>query len=526
MNNKHVINYKEYCDKVKGCYLGKNIGGTLGAPFECWRGVYDIDGFMQDVSSPVPNDDVDLQLVWLAAVEHEGKNIDSHVLAKYWETYVSSGISEYGACKNNYSMGILPPLSGHIRNENRESNGAWIRTEIWACLCAGNPALAANYAYYDACVDHSREGIYAAVFMAAVQAAAFFENDVYKLAEIGLSYLPEECGVRNAVNLIIDCYKNGDDWKTARKKLLIAEPSSFGEICGEWKGTEQVPACKKCPVQEKDVDIPEAVHGYDAPASIGIVLIGWLYGGGDFGKSVCLAVNCGEDADCTAGSLGAMLGISRGGSALPEKWGKNCSEKIAVCSLRTDNMLNVPQTVPELCKRVVKLFPVVSSDRCDFTENGFEVISAENLKYEKQKDVFQMHKQEDFRELLAESPYTVRFHFTGLTVKVKFDETLVMVKENQEKKIRITFANGYYCHQFITLRIHGIPQEWNVQDGSERVIGLEQWHSCKVNFTNSIDIVFTPVLLQKAKYEIVFEITVNGKGEKYFIPVSLLNGAF
>lgn len=525
MDNKIKINYQEYCDKVKGCYLGKNIGGTLGAPFECYRGVYDIDDFMQDISSPVPNDDVDLQLVWLSAVEHEGKNIDSHTLAKYWETYVSLAISEYGAGKNNYAMGILPPLSGYIRNENRESNGAWIRTEIWACLCAGNPALAANYAYYDACVDHSGEGIYAAVFMAAVQAAAFFESDVYRLIKTGLSYLPESCGVRNAVNLVINCYKNGDDWKTARKKLLIAEPSSFGEICGEWKGTPQVTACERCPVQEKDEDIPRAVHGHDAPASIGIVLIGWLYGGGDFGKSICLAVNCGEDADCTAGSLGAILGITHGASSLPEKWVKSCSEKIAVCSLRTDDMLNVPQTVSEFCKRVVKQFPVFSSSRCNFTENGFEIIKAENFEYAEHKDVFQIHKQEDFRELLAESPYTARFHFTGLTVKVKFDEMLVNINENQEKKLTVTFANGYFYPQFITLRVHGVPEEWKIKNGAEYAVGLEQWHSCKVNYTNSINILFTPVGLQKAKYEINFEISVNGRGERYFIPVTLLNGA-
>lgn len=66
------LDFKTYYDKVKGCYLGKNIGGTLGAPFECYRGVYDIDGFMQDVSNPVPNDDVDLQLVWLAAPNTRG----------------------------------------------------------------------------------------------------------------------------------------------------------------------------------------------------------------------------------------------------------------------------------------------------------------------------------------------------------------------------------------------------------------------------------------------------------------------
>ena len=54
--------------------------------------------------------------------------------------------------------------------------------------------------------------------------------------------------VRNAVNVVLECFKRGDDWKTARKKLLIAEPSSFGEIGGEWKGVPSVPASEKCPV--------------------------------------------------------------------------------------------------------------------------------------------------------------------------------------------------------------------------------------------------------------------------------------
>ena len=77
------LDFKTYSDKVRGCYTGKNIGGTLGAPFECYRGVYNLDWFMQDISSPIPNDDVDLQLVWLAAVEREGRHIDSHVLADF-----------------------------------------------------------------------------------------------------------------------------------------------------------------------------------------------------------------------------------------------------------------------------------------------------------------------------------------------------------------------------------------------------------------------------------------------------------
>ncbi len=517
------ISYQQYCDKVKGCYLGKNIGGTLGAPFECFRGVFDIDYFMQDVSSPVPNDDVDLQLVWLSAVEHEGKNVDSHILAQYWENYVSAVISEYGTGKNNCQMGICPPLSGYMRNENRESNGAWIRTEIWACLCAGNPALAANYAYYDACVDHSGEGIYAAVFTAAVQSAAFFESDVYKLVQIGLSYLPEACGVRNAVNVVLECFKRGDDWKTARKKLLIAEPSSFGEIGGEWKGVPSVPASEKCPVQKKDKDIPKAVHGYDAPASIGIVLIGWLYGGGDFGKSVCLAVNCGEDTDCTAGTLGAILGILGGESGIPDKWKKGCSEKIAVCTLRPDLLLNVPETVSALCERVVKQFPTVSSERCTFTERGFEVTSASSLAYD--GDAFYPYQQENFQELLAESPDTARFHFPSLTVKVKYGGTLAKIEEGLQKRITVTLCNKLYLPQYLTVRVLDMPEEWNLANGIYRAVGLEHWHGSKVNHENSFDLVFTPTALKNDRYRLALEISCNGRGERYFVPITLINGA-
>lgn len=521
MNMK--ISFNEYRDKVKGCYLGKNIGGTLGAPFECFRGVYDIDFFMQDVSSPVPNDDVDLQLVWLAAVEHEGKKIDSHILAQYWENYVSAVISEYGTGKNNYQMGIYPPLSGYLRNENRESNGAWIRTEIWACLCAGNPALAANYAYYDACVDHSGEGIYAAVFTATVQAAAFFEHDVHKLIEIGLSYIPETCGVRNAVNVVLDSFKRGDDWKTARKKLLIAEPSSFGEIGGEWKGTAQVPASDKCPVQEKDGEIPKARHGYDAPASIGIVLIGWLYGNGDFGRSVCIATNCGEDTDCTAGTLGAILGILDGENAIPEKWKKGCSEKISVCTLRSDLLLNVPETVSALCERVIKQFPVVSSERCAFTERGFEVSAVENLSYD--ETAFYPYQQENFKTLLRESPDTVRFHFPSVTVKVRYDGASVKISDNIEKRITVIICNNLYLPQYLNVRIIDMPEEWGLKDGYSRAVGLEHWHGSKVGHTNSFDMVFTPTALRKARYRFTLEITANGRGETYYVPITLINGA-
>ena len=36
------LNFDNCLDKMRGCWNGKNIGGTLGAPFEGMRGVFDV----------------------------------------------------------------------------------------------------------------------------------------------------------------------------------------------------------------------------------------------------------------------------------------------------------------------------------------------------------------------------------------------------------------------------------------------------------------------------------------------------
>ena len=38
------LNFEEYRDKVRACWLGKNIGGTMGAPYEGKRQALDIQG--------------------------------------------------------------------------------------------------------------------------------------------------------------------------------------------------------------------------------------------------------------------------------------------------------------------------------------------------------------------------------------------------------------------------------------------------------------------------------------------------
>lgn len=42
--------------------------------------------------------------------------------------------------------GLLPSLAGDAYNDWNNSNGAWIRTEIWASLAPACPDIAMKYA--------------------------------------------------------------------------------------------------------------------------------------------------------------------------------------------------------------------------------------------------------------------------------------------------------------------------------------------------------------------------------------------
>jgi ADP-ribosylglycohydrolase len=178
------ISLSEYRNKVLGCWMGKNIGGTLGAPMEWTRAINNVSFYTQQINGePIPNDDLDLQLVWLAALEEQGIDITARTLGEYWLTYITPHWAEYGTGKINMRSGLMPPLSGLENNPYKDSCGAFIRSEIWACIAPGRPEVAAKYAYEDAIVDHGDgEGMYAAIFCAVIESAAFVEKDIPTLS--------------------------------------------------------------------------------------------------------------------------------------------------------------------------------------------------------------------------------------------------------------------------------------------------------------------------------------------------------
>lgn len=504
------MDFKTYKDKVKACWLGKNIGGTLGAPFECIRGVYDLEYYTHDLSLGVlPNDDLDLQLVWLNAAENYGKSVNAEILSEYWLSYVVADWSEYGAGMSNLAFGLQPPISGWYHNHNKDSCGCFIRSEIWACLAPGHPEIAVKYAREDAICDHADEGLYGELFCAAMQSAAFVESNLYKLIDIGLAYIPEDCAVAGAIRLAISCYQDRKNWKEARKEILKAYPGSFGMYYG-YKD------------QEPEEDIPTGSLGYDTPSNIGLMIMAWIYGEGDFSKSICIAAGCCEDGDCTAGTLGATMGIIGGTTCIDRKWLKPIGDEIKTISIdRTKDADNfsIPNTVTQLTERVVRLMPTFMHGYFKYDDDGAIVIKTHSKLADNrvEKGTFATI---DIRDELCTNPISVQKENTILKVRVEYEDNIFIADET-EKRFSIYFENKIREQQWVQMKWH-VPQEWQVIPGKETMLHLDQLHGGCALGSSSATII--PTMLTQGKYEITLEISSHGRLSKLYVPLVQIVG--
>ena len=443
-----ILNLETFRDKLAGCWAGKNIGGVLGAPFEGKRQMNDVDFYTQDLSmGPPPNDDLDLQIVWLAAVEKYGRNVNAGILGDYWLSYVVPNWAEYGTGKANLRAGLMPPVSGEVDNIYKNSCGCFIRSEVWACLAPGHPEIAARYAYEDAIVDHAGEGMYGEIFFAALQSAAFVESDMRKLIDIGLSYIPENSATAKAIRKAIECYENHVDFDVARKQIHNTAPGTFGI---QNIRIADIP-------KEGNEGMEMGVPGFDAPENVAFAIAGLLYGEGDFGKSLCLANSLGEDTDCTCASIGAAMGIVLGASGLPEKWVKPLDDKIAtMCIDKTSLGIWVPETSTQLAERILRVVPgFLGQEICDvFAEGGMIIRCRENeelyckssAEYLPGSNVILGGREMSIRELCELSPYVVRCEYPAFRVMVDYNGS-AFYKKGENRKIRVKVVNTNIMRQ-------------------------------------------------------------------------------
>jgi hypothetical protein len=406
------------------------------------------------------------------------------------------------------AFGIYPPLSGWYKNHNKDSCGAFIRSEIWACLAPGHPEIAVKYAREDAIVDHADEGLYGELFCAAMQSAAFVESDMYRLIEIGLSYIPEDCAVAGAVKLAIACYKDGKTWKEARKSILQTYPGSFGMYNGYQD-------------QEPEEDVPTGKLGFDAPSNIGLMIMGWVFGEGDFSKSICIAAGCCEDGDCTAGTLGAIMGIIGGTKSIDSKWLEPIGDEIKTCCVNCLKQLpggaTIPNNVSELTERVVKLMPTFMNGFMDYDENGALILEGNKNLVDTpvERGPFEYVSM---REQLCVSSICAQGENTLLKMRVEYDGD-INIADGLEKKFKIHIDNKVREPQWLELKWH-VPEDWKVLPAREMVVYQDQAHGGYAISKSNASII--PTMLTQGKYDITLEVKSRGRLSKMYIPITLI----
>ena len=318
-----------YRDKVQGAWQGKSAGVTLGAGL---RG--QLTPGRSNFYSPVPGQPaasiaLDFPLVWLTTLEECGPDIVPEDLAVAWLEHLDYSQDEFGYAALNLRRGLPPPAAGAHANWFRHATGAVMRADFWAMIAPGAPQVAAAYAYHDSKLDHSEDGIWAAMFLAALGSAAFFLSDPIILLTIGLAMIPRTCRTARAIKTAIAVWQRAGTWLEARESVQHE-------------------------VGNKNYT--------DAPQNMGFFAIGLLWGNRDFGTSVTASANCGYDAEVIGGAMGAVMGILKGSRNLPEAWIAPIGDLVIPGLGMRD--YDAPLSLTEVANRTVEVGRRVLEERC------------------------------------------------------------------------------------------------------------------------------------------------------------------
>ena len=291
--NQQKLSYAAYLDKIYGCFLGKTVVGTLGAPYEGIKMPLELPFKPEMVNTMLPNDDLDLQVLWLDVAEQYGPGFTSDQLLHRFVNFCDYSPGEYAVMRKNWTRGIHAPASGAFSNDFYISGmGCPIRSEIWACLAPLEPRKAAEFATRDGVLDHWGDSVQGERFFAALESAAFGvdENtcDLYALIDVGLSVVKPDSQFYRLVTDTVAWCRQYDDVKRILRKIL----HKYGH--------------------------PDCTNLFQ---NIGITLAALLKGNLDEIKTGMDALNCGFDTDCTCATAGAVIGIIRGAKSLAAEYG-------------------------------------------------------------------------------------------------------------------------------------------------------------------------------------------------------------
>ena len=198
----------------------------------------------------------------------------------------------------NLAMGLQPPASATFRNPFREWIGAQIRADALGYLNVGNPQRAAAFAWRDASISHVKNGIYGEMLVAAMIAAAPYCDSPAGLLKVGLSEIPRTSRLFADVTEALEWHAAG-----------VGYDEAVARIHARW---------------DENVS-----HDWCHTSSNAVICaVALLWGAGEFGASVCRAVQPCFDTDCNGATVGSIMGMMLGAAKVPARWASRLNDTL------------------------------------------------------------------------------------------------------------------------------------------------------------------------------------------------------
>ncbi|MDR2498909.1 MAG: ADP-ribosylglycohydrolase family protein [Tannerellaceae bacterium] len=313
---KISLSKAELLNKIKGGWAGQAIGCTYGGPTEFkypgtmiqdYVPIQWPDGYIKwyMTNSPGLYDDIYMDLTFVDVFERLGLDapVDSFAMAFATAGYTLWHANQ--AARYNILHGIMPPASGHwMNNPHADDIDYQIEADYAGLMAPGMPNAASEISDKIGHIMNYGDGWYGGVYVGAMYALAFVSDDVEFVVTEALKTIPTESRFYQCMADVIQWHKQyPSDWK-----------QTWAECEKKWSS---------------DIGCPHGVYvpfNIDALINSAYIIIGLLYGEGDFARTIDISTRCGQDSDCNPASSGGILGAILGYDRIPEYWMKNLRE--------------------------------------------------------------------------------------------------------------------------------------------------------------------------------------------------------
>jgi hypothetical protein len=317
-------------DKIMGGWAGQTIGVTFGGPYEfrfqgTFIGDYQRlmwhDGLLKDnmINNAGLYDDLYMDLTFVDVFEKYGLDapVDSFANAFAHAGYTLWHANQAG--RYNILHGIPAPKSGDWKNNpHADCIDYQIESDFAGLMSPAMPNTASAISDKIGHIMNYGDGWYGGIYIGALYTLAFTSSDINYIVSEGLKTVPPQSEFYKCISDVIAWHK---------------------KYPGDWKQTW-------LEVQKKyanDIGCPEGVFApfnIDAKVNAAYVVIGLLYGGSDYTKTLEITTRCGQDADCNPSSAGGILGTILGYNKIPSFWKQGLKEAEGIDFKYTTMSLN------------------------------------------------------------------------------------------------------------------------------------------------------------------------------------------